>query len=67
MKNALNDLLALFLVALRGIGARGAWRGMPLHGMPWRGDATRPLNRTARRAMIRQAKRLNRQGLGRVA
>lgn len=49
MKNALHDLLALllhaFLVAWRGIGARGAWRGIGLEA---------PTNRAARRAAYRR-------------
>lgn len=73
MKHALEDLLALVLhwalEAWLNIGARGAWRGeTALRGAALSSVADlRPLNRSARRALLRQAKRLNRQDLDRVA
>ncbi len=61
MKNALNKLLALtrryVSLAMHGIGARGALNS----------DTIRPLDRRARRALLRQTKRLNRREFRRVA
>lgn len=73
MKLAFKDFVALVLhwslEAWQNIGARGAWRGMPLRGVA-RGDSTKPLNRAARRALLRAsrgAKPLNRPDLERAA